>query len=101
VRTSGTDAERAASRAAREAGETSFISRQLVGQPGYLNDDGTWRITEQTMAWAHDHDTAILTWTVDNPADMEKLVRLGIDGIYTRYPDRLVEVIAKVAAETN
>jgi glycerophosphoryl diester phosphodiesterase len=101
VRTSGTDEERQASRAAREAGDTSFISTQLVGQPGYRNDDGTWRITEETLAWAHDHDTAILTWTVDNPADMEKLVRMGIDGIYTRYPDRLVDVIAKVAADPS
>jgi glycerophosphoryl diester phosphodiesterase len=98
VRTSGTDAERQASRAAREAGDTTFVSRQLVGQPGYLNDDGTWRITDETLAWAQSHDTAILTWTVDDPDDMERLVRMGIDGLYTRFPDRLVAVIAKVEA---
>jgi glycerophosphoryl diester phosphodiesterase len=101
VRTSGTDAERQSSRAAREAGDTTFVSKQLVGQPGYRNDDGTIRITDETLAWAHSHDTAILTWTVDNPADMEKLVRMGIDGIYTRYPDRLVKVIADIAAQSD
>jgi glycerophosphoryl diester phosphodiesterase len=101
VRTSGTDAERQASRAAREAGDTTFVSNQLVGQPGYRNDDGTWRITNETLAWAHDHDTAILTWTVDDLADMEKLVRMGVDGIYTRFPDRLIQVIERVASEDS
>jgi len=34
----------------------------------------------------------ILPWTVDEVKDMEALVALGVDGIITNYPDRLVKI---------
>jgi glycerophosphoryl diester phosphodiesterase len=36
----------------------------------------------------------VLPWTVNDPADMERLVAWGADGIITDYPDRLREVLA-------
>ncbi|MDQ2773027.1 MAG: glycerophosphodiester phosphodiesterase [Bacteroidota bacterium] len=35
----------------------------------------------------------IVPWTVNDNADMLRLIRLGVDGITTDYPDRLIECI--------
>ncbi len=93
VSTSGTDAERRAMRAARDANDATFVTKQLVGQPRYLADDGTKRITSEYLSFSHAHDIAVLTWVVDDPKDMVELVNLGVDGIYTRRPDVLVKVL--------
>jgi glycerophosphoryl diester phosphodiesterase len=93
VHTSGTDEERRAARAARESGDTSYVSTQLVGQPRYLADDGTARVTAESLAFSHRNGTAVLTWVVDDPDDMVQLIKLGVDGIYTRRPDVLVRVL--------
>jgi glycerophosphoryl diester phosphodiesterase len=90
VRTSGTGEDRQLARAARESGDRSFVSHQLVSQPRYLNDDGTPRVTAESLAWSHSHGTAVLTYVVDNPTDMDRLLQLGVDGIYTRRPDVLL-----------
>ncbi len=33
------------------------------------------------------------TWTVNEPGDMKRMVRLGVDGIATNYPDRLARLL--------
>ncbi len=43
---------------------------------------------------AHDADLRVLAWTVNDPADMHKLIELGVDGIISDYPDRLRSVVA-------
>ena len=93
VHTSGTDDERKAMRAARTAGDTSFVSHQLVGQPGFVADDGTKRITASYLDYSHSKGIAVLTWVVDDPDDMTDLVNMGIDGIYTRRPDVMVDLL--------
>jgi glycerophosphoryl diester phosphodiesterase len=93
LHTSGTSAERQEMRAARESGDTSFTTRQLVSQPRYQADDGTKRVTAQTLAFSHALNVAVLTWVIDDPKVMRTLVELGVDGIYTRRPDLLVGVI--------
>lgn len=37
---------------------------------------------------------AVLPWTVNEPADMERLIEWGVDGLITDYPDRLRDVMA-------
>ncbi len=92
LRTSGTDAERKAMRAAREAGDTSFVTHQLVSQPGLVGDDGKPRVTAQTLAFAHGKGIAVLPWVVDDPEVQADLITMGVDGIYTRRPDVMLEV---------
>ena len=36
----------------------------------------------------HGLGATIIAWTVDNPADMERFVRWGVDGICTNHPER-------------
>lgn len=93
VHTSGTDAERRAMRAARAAGDTTFVTNQLVGQPEFCSADGTRRITSDYLAYSHSKNIAVLTWVVDDPKDMADLIGMGIDGIYTRRPDVMVELL--------
>ena len=37
----------------------------------------------------------VVPWTVNEPADMEKFLGWGVDGIITDRPDRLRDVLAK------
>jgi glycerophosphoryl diester phosphodiesterase len=36
----------------------------------------------------------IIPWTVNERDEMERLIGLGVDGIITDYPDRLLEVVS-------
>jgi glycerophosphoryl diester phosphodiesterase len=36
----------------------------------------------------------VIPWTINSPADMERLIDWGVDGIITDYPDRLRAVLA-------
>ena len=38
-------------------------------------------------------------YTVNEKKDMKRLIRLGVDGMFTNFPDRLEKVLGKEAAE--
>jgi glycerophosphoryl diester phosphodiesterase len=42
---------------------------------------------------AHELGLGLVPWTVNDPAEMRKLIDWGVDGIITDYPDRLREVM--------
>jgi glycerophosphoryl diester phosphodiesterase len=44
---------------------------------------------------AHEHALRVFTWTVDQPARMERMIADGVDGIITNYPSRLREVLSR------
>jgi glycerophosphoryl diester phosphodiesterase len=44
---------------------------------------------------AHAIGIDVLPWTVNEPADMQKLIDMGVDGIISDYPDRLRDVVNK------
>ena len=44
---------------------------------------------------AHDLGLKVVVWTVNDPADMDSLIELGVDGIITDYPDRLRRIMAE------
>jgi glycerophosphoryl diester phosphodiesterase len=43
---------------------------------------------------AHRRGLRVIVWTVNDPAEMERLIELRVDGIITDYPDRLRRVMA-------
>jgi glycerophosphoryl diester phosphodiesterase len=51
-------------------------------------------VTEATVQWYHARGLRVNTWTVDEPAEMRRLVALGVDGIITNKPDVLRDVLA-------
>lgn len=45
-------------------------------------------ITRKTVRRCHQKGIKIIPWTVNDTRDMQGLVRMGVDGIITDYPDR-------------
>lgn len=56
--------------------------------------NGMTLVTEATVAAAHEVGVEIFVWTVNESAEMERLLRLGVDGIITDYPSRLFELVS-------
>lgn len=50
-------------------------------------------LTPALVIEAHSLGLSVVPWTVNEPADMERAVALGIDGLITDYPDRLRTVL--------
>ena len=52
-------------------------------------------VTERFVRGAHRHNVDVHVWTVDEREDMERLLGLGVDGIITDRPDRLLDVLGR------
>ncbi|GAA2069220.1 glycerophosphodiester phosphodiesterase [Aeromicrobium halocynthiae] len=50
-------------------------------------------VTRRFVAHAHDLGLQVHVWTVDDPAEMRSLLRIGVDGIVTDRPDLLRQVL--------
>jgi glycerophosphoryl diester phosphodiesterase len=59
-----------------------------VWSPYYRN------VSEAVMADANAADLRVIPWTVNERADMERLIDLKVDGLISDYPDRLRTVLA-------
>jgi glycerophosphoryl diester phosphodiesterase len=61
----------------------------------------TWHdrriVTPGFVRAAHRRNIPVQVWTVDDPADMRRLLALGVDGIQTDRPDLLARVLVEVA----
>jgi len=42
---------------------------------------------------AHALGLKVVPWTINNPADMDRMIGWGVDGLISDYPDRLREVL--------
>jgi len=49
-------------------------------------------VTPELIADAHRRGLKIVTWTINDPTQMRGLANLGVDGIMSNYPDRLIAV---------
>lgn len=59
---------------------------------------GRYRVvTPAFVRAAHRANIPVHVWTVDDPADMRRLLEWGVDGIQTDRPDLLADVLAEVA----
>ena len=94
VRTSAIMGDVYAARDARASNDPNFVPAVTVDQPPFRND-GRQLVDAESLAWAHQHGIAILTWVVNDVDDMKLLVDLGVDGIYTSYPDRLLKILGR------
>ena len=83
-----------------------FIQRvaanQLVGYqpPGQALQippvfQGIPLVSTQTVAAAHALGCEMHAWTIDDPQEMKRLLNLGVDGIMSNFPDRLLEVVRR------
>ena len=50
-------------------------------------------VDEQWIDWAEAHESRVHVWTVDDPAEMRRLINAGVHGIITNAPDVLHRVL--------
>jgi glycerophosphoryl diester phosphodiesterase len=56
-------------------------------------------VDEAFMTAARARGLFVHPWTVNDPADMDRLLALGVDGIFSDFPDRLRERIEAITPE--
>jgi glycerophosphoryl diester phosphodiesterase len=61
------------------------IPSEFAGQP---------LVTRALIDCARAHDIQVHVWTIDEPDEMARLLELGVDGIVTNFPARMVELLA-------
>jgi glycerophosphoryl diester phosphodiesterase len=44
---------------------------------------------------AHSLDVPVLAWTVDEPADVARVIEAGVDGVITNDPGMLLATLAR------
>jgi len=49
-------------------------------------------VSDELIYHAHLRALPVWTWTVDKEEDMKRLIEMGVDAIYTNYPERLIKV---------
>ena len=52
-------------------------------------------LNEKNIRLARAAGLQVHAWTVNTPADMEKVISLGVDGIITNHPDRLIGILKR------
>ncbi len=52
-------------------------------------------ITKAFVAAAHERNVRVDAWTIDDPAEMRRLIDLGVDGIISDRPDLLMQVVGR------
>ncbi len=60
--------------------------------PAYYNPHYSL-VNESSMKEADSLKMKVLPWTVEKKAEMKKLIKLGVDGIISDYPNRVTEVL--------
>jgi glycerophosphoryl diester phosphodiesterase len=53
-------------------------------------------VTETMVDEVHNMNMKLVPWTVNEITDMERLLKLGVDGLISDYPDRLVALKNKI-----
>lgn len=65
---------------------------QIPENVGYLNV-----VSKDFVEAAHKLNLKVHVWTINKPEDMQRLLDMGVDGIMTDYPDRLLNILGKKA----
>jgi glycerophosphoryl diester phosphodiesterase len=58
---------------------------------------GSPLVTPELIGRAHQRGIQVHVWTINETAEMTRLLDLGVDGIVTDFPGRLVELISERA----
>jgi glycerophosphoryl diester phosphodiesterase len=56
-------------------------------------------LTKKFVKTAHGLNLAVHVWTVNETTDMQRLLDLGVDGIVTDYPDRLISLLRETGGD--
>ena len=51
--------------------------------------------SRELITEVHDEGLKVFAWTVNEEAEIERLLDLGVDGIITDYPEKVVAVLGR------
>jgi len=71
------------------------VPRLVKAAGGRIWSPNQGAVTQALVDEAHALGLQVIPWTVNEPADMERLIAWGVDGLITDYPDRLREVLQR------
>jgi glycerophosphoryl diester phosphodiesterase len=57
-------------------------------------------LTKRFVETAHGLNLKVHVWTINEVTDMKRLLALGVDGIVTDYPDRLISLLRKMGVHS-
>ncbi len=50
-------------------------------------------VTPELVQWCHFRSIAVIPWTVNEVADMQRLVDMGVDGLISDYPNKFAQLV--------
>ena len=82
-------------------GERGVLSEVETRNPKQTLEDARaqtlWQeretLDESLVRTVHALGAQIIAWTVDTPSDIERLVRMAVDGICTNHPERARRIV--------
>ncbi|MFD0538410.1 glycerophosphodiester phosphodiesterase family protein [Actinomadura luteofluorescens] len=81
--------------AAAVPGVTALSPNYGFPQSGKVGDPGFRFYPDRSMvSRAHARGLKVVPWTCDDPATVEALMDMGVDGVITNYPDRVRQIMA-------
>lgn len=75
-------------------GDDGSVPRLVQAAGGRIWSPNKGALTEPLVREAQALGLQVLPWTVNEPAEMERLIEWGVDGLITDYPDRLRAVLS-------
>lgn len=75
-----------------EEGTITAQLKRLGFMPQVYSPDFTF-LTLSEIEIAHRLNIQVIPWTVNEIADIQKMIKLGVDGIISDYPDRVLKVL--------
>ncbi|MBQ2149440.1 MAG: glycerophosphodiester phosphodiesterase, partial [Bacteroidales bacterium] len=77
---------------AYDGGDIEQLLKNLTFVPEWWSPESSV-VTPENVAWCHAHGIGVVPWTVDDPAEMTRLVDCGVEAIISNYPDILIETV--------
>jgi glycerophosphoryl diester phosphodiesterase len=71
-------------------------ARANVSELGFVPDiySPYYRLlNKKTMKYAREEGMKVIPWTVNKPRAIKKMIRMGVDGIISDYPDRVMDAV--------
>ncbi|MBQ1842455.1 MAG: hypothetical protein II130_05690, partial [Bacteroidales bacterium] len=57
-------------------------------------------VTEENVKLAHEKGIKVVPWTVDDPQEIERMIKCGVDAIISNYPERVLNLTRGYGATT-